>query len=105
MARILAPNESYTGVSASVAFCNGEGKTDNPILIDWFKNHGYKVEEEVQKEYDPQEGEPLKEDNPQFKEMTVDELRFYAEEKGIDLGNATSKDGMLKKIRNVESAE
>ena len=43
MAKILAPNKSYTGISASVAFCNGEGYTKNPYLIEWFKNHGYEV--------------------------------------------------------------
>lgn len=45
MAKILAPNREYTGVSASVAFCNGIGETDNPTLISWFKEHGYIVEE------------------------------------------------------------
>lgn len=46
MAVIHAPNESYTGTSASVAFCNGKGSTDNPHLIQWFREHGYRVEEE-----------------------------------------------------------
>lgn len=45
MAKILAPNKEYTGVSASVPFCNGVGETDNPALISWFKEHGYVVEE------------------------------------------------------------
>lgn len=45
MAKILAPNREYTGVSASVPFCNGVGETDNPTLISWFKEHGYVVEE------------------------------------------------------------
>lgn len=30
---------------------------------------------------------------------TVEELKAYAEEKGIDLGQASSKEGILKKIR------
>ena len=37
--------------------------------------------------------------------MTLDELKLYAEEKGIDIGNSTSRDGILKKIKNAESAE
>lgn len=45
MAKILTPNREYTGVSASVPFCNGVGETDNPTLISWFKEHGYVVEE------------------------------------------------------------
>lgn len=46
MAKIIAPNKEYTGVSASVSFVKGEGKTDNPHLIEWFKTHGYKVEDD-----------------------------------------------------------
>lgn len=46
MAKIIAPNKSYTGVSASVAFANGKGETDNGHLIKWFKEHGYTVEDE-----------------------------------------------------------
>lgn len=55
MAKILAPNKSYTGMSASVAFCNGVGETDDKHLIDWFKKHGYEVVEE--KEETPNEEE------------------------------------------------
>lgn len=47
--KIYAPNKEYTGVSASVSFCNGKGETDDPRLIQWFKDHGYEVEEEKQK--------------------------------------------------------
>lgn len=49
MIRIIAPNKSYTGVSAGVAFSNGEGHTDDPYLISWFRSHGYIVEEEAVK--------------------------------------------------------
>lgn len=45
MAKIYSPNKTYTGVSASVSFCNGVGETDNLHLLQWFKDHGYKVEE------------------------------------------------------------
>ncbi len=44
MAKILAPNKQYTGVSAGVVFVNGAGETDNPALIIWFKEKGYIVE-------------------------------------------------------------
>ena len=43
--KIKSPNKDYTGVSASVPFCNGVGETEDPYLIQWFKDHGYKVEE------------------------------------------------------------
>ena len=45
-AGIYAPNENYSGSSAGVTFVNGVGETDNPYLIDWFKDHGYEVDEE-----------------------------------------------------------
>jgi len=40
-----------------------------------------------------------------LKDMTVDELKLYAEEKGIDLGNSTSQKGILKKIQDAETIE
>ena len=45
MAKIIAPNEEYNGVSATVQFKNGIGETDDEHLIAWFKANGYKVEE------------------------------------------------------------
>nr|DAJ28801.1 MAG TPA: hypothetical protein [Caudoviricetes sp.] len=44
--KIYAPNEDYSGSSAGVTFVNGVGETDNLYLIEWFKDHGYKVDEE-----------------------------------------------------------
>ena len=48
MAKIYAPNKEYTGMSAGVSFCNGVGETDTPRIIEWFKSHGYRVEESVE---------------------------------------------------------
>ena len=42
--KVYAPNKNYTGVSASVTFCNGAGETDDPRLLNWFRDHGYEVE-------------------------------------------------------------
>ena len=44
--KIYAPNEDYSGSSAGVTFVKGVGETDNSHLIEWFKEHGYKVDEE-----------------------------------------------------------
>lgn len=89
MAKILAPNKSYTGVSASIAFCNGIGTTDNPELIDWFKKHNYQVVEEENKE-------------KSIEEMSVEELVVYAEKNNIDIGKATSQAGIIEKIKAAE---
>lgn len=45
MAKIIAPNHDYNGVSASVSFRDGVGETKDKYLITWFKEHGYSVEE------------------------------------------------------------
>lgn len=54
MTKILAPNKEYTGVSASVSFVKGVGETDNKHLIQWFKEHGYEVEEVKESKNDEQ---------------------------------------------------
>lgn len=96
MAKILCPNKQYSGISASVTFVNGVGETKNKNLIAWFKTKGYKVEEADQ---DPKgSGEEVK-----LEEMTAEEMKTYAEENGINIGKATSQEGILKKIQ--EAAE
>lgn len=45
MTKIYAPNKQYNGVSASVVFVNGIGETEDEYLLEWFKDHGYDVEE------------------------------------------------------------
>lgn len=47
MTKILAPNKTYNGVSAGVPFVNGKGETDDPRRIEWFKAHGYDVEDDA----------------------------------------------------------
>ena len=64
--KIKSPNKDYTGVSASVPFCNGVGETEDPYLIQWFKDHGYEVEETPEtasKEAVEKEEKPAKEKN------------------------------------------
>lgn len=94
MAKIFCPNKQYSGVSATVTFVNGVGETDKPHLIDWFKSKGYKVEE-AEKEPDN--------DGSELENMDVEELKVYAEEKGIDIGKATSQKGILEKILEAEA--
>jgi hypothetical protein len=95
MAKIIAPNNQYTGVSASVSFMNGQGETNNPALIDWFRQHGYIVEEE----------ETEQEDNhvTELDKMDAEQLKAYAVEHGIDIGQATSVTGILKKITEPDT--
>nr|DAN20390.1 MAG TPA: Caspase [Caudoviricetes sp.] len=55
MAVIKSPNQEYTGTSAGVAFVNGVGNTDNENLIEWFRDHGYEVEEDTEDTEDTEE--------------------------------------------------
>lgn len=93
MAKIYAPNKQYNGVSASVTFAKGVGETNNPTLLSWFKDRGYTVEEEDKKD------NPLKHFGI---EMSVEQLKAYAIEHGIDIGQSSSVNGILKKITDAE---
>lgn len=64
MAKVIAPNKEYTGISAGVTFANGVGETDNPHLLEWFESKGYEVEKEPVIEEDNQpEGSPPPDSN------------------------------------------
>lgn len=47
MAKIIAPNKEYNGISAGVQFKSGVGHTENENLIRWFESKGYVVENVV----------------------------------------------------------
>ena len=101
MAKIYAPNKQYDGISASVAFAKGVGETDNPALLDWFKGHGYTVEEpQEEKKQDPLNDPPK--ELGKFDGMDAEQLKAYADEHNIEIGNSTSVNGILKKITDAE---
>lgn len=43
MAKVVAPNKDYNGISAGVTFTQGIGKCTDPYLLTWFKSKGYEV--------------------------------------------------------------
>lgn len=87
MAKIYSPNRSYTGVSASVAFCNGVGETENKHLIKWFKSHGYKVEESST------EDEKAKSKEPKSTKGSSKKPEIKQEESSTEDGKEKSKEG------------
>lgn len=87
MPKILSKNKSFNGESAGVQFRDGEGATQNPWLIQWFKEHGYTVEDE---------------EKTGLAAMNIDELKAYAEEHNIDIGKSVSQQSILKKIVDAE---
>lgn len=42
--KIYAPVKNASGVWATVRFIDGVGECDNPRLLQWFKAHGYRLE-------------------------------------------------------------
>ncbi|MEF2969242.1 SAP domain-containing protein [Paenibacillus sp. M1] len=92
MAKVIAPNKQYSGISAGVPFANGVGETDNPNLLKWFESKGYEV------------GRPEPEqDNIPIEKMTVPQLKEYAALKKIDLGEASKKEDILKTIQDFQN--
>lgn len=89
MAKVIAPNEQYTGLSASVMFVKGVGETDDEHLLQWFEGKGYTVE---RSEPTPQTDEIAKAAELEKKEA---EKRLKAlRKKATDLGieDAAEKD-------------
>lgn len=41
----------------------------------------------------------------QFEAMSIDELKEYAEQHNIDIGKASTEEGIIKKIQEVQKAE
>ena len=114
--KIYAPVKDFDGLRNSVRFVNGVGETDNPRLIEWFKNHGYRVEDEpiwtlgyiaeVKDEETPSLDEIEAATTkavlePDFDNMTPNELREWMRENGYGpkIKNTRDKEKLLKILR------
>lgn len=124
--KIYAPVKDTNGVYASVRFVNGVGETDNPNLIEWFKTHGYVVEntqelredaeenrnnlvtetQNDQIEVEDDEDEPVEmmgyaDKSPNLESMNPNELRDWAKAngKGHLIKNTRNKEKLLEIIR------
>ena len=117
--KVYAPVKDFNGVRASVRFVNGVGETDNPREIEWFKNHGYSVEEcdismekpeekcdisivEIEEEEEELMG--YAEKQPDFESMTPNELRDWAKANGLGgvIKNTRNKEKLLELIKRGE---
>ena len=84
---VEAPVKNYCGVGAAgVHFSYGKAEVCEGWVLNWFREHGYKVT--------PIEPEPKPIDK-----MTIEELKAYAVENSIDLGEAEKKADILKVIK------
>lgn len=93
MAKILAPNKSYTGISAGVAFSNGVGETEDKRLIEWFYSHGYEIEEKNNDEK-----------QASLEEMKKEDLVKLATELEVDFTSKNTKDELIELIKIKQEA-
>lgn len=114
--KIYAPNKNANGVYASVRFVDGVGETDRPHLIEWFKTHGYRLEncDEVPQKpleksdfnliIEPQNEQieiPNEQVEPDFDSMTPNDLRDWMREHGYgsQIKNTRNKEKLLEILR------
>ncbi|WP_277631486.1 HeH/LEM domain-containing protein [Atopococcus tabaci] len=100
MAKIKAPNALYNGESAGIQFSKGVAETDNPWLIQWFKENGYSVSEEPKEDSAEEEyGEGNTED---LSGKNMAELKEIADEHGLEYDSKIKKDDLIKLLENEE---
>lgn len=98
--KIYAPVKDANGVWCSVRFVNGVGETNDPHLIEWFKDHGYKVEQSVVVK-EESVLDKVVETTLDFEEMTPNQLREWMKANGYgsQIKNIRDKEKLLTIIR------
>ena len=84
---IIRTKENFDGYRGSVLFKRGRGETDDAYLVEWFKSHGYIVD-------DPESRRDLN-------EFSKPELFNYCREHGIEYSVLMSKDELIDTIKRV----
>lgn len=105
--KIYAPVKDANGVWCSVRFVNGVGETENPHLIDWFKKHGYRIEECEKPTLPVEKCEEITEipmekcESEDLDSMTPNQLREWLKANGYgsQIKNIRDKEKLLKIAR------
>ena len=84
---IIRTKENFDGYRGSVLFKRGRGETDNEHLINWFKSHGYIVDEPKSKR--------------NLEEMSKPELFNYCREHDIEYSVLMSRTELIEAIKRV----
>ena len=101
MAKIEAPQKDFTDIMVGVAFINGVGHTDDPWLIQRFKDWKFTVTEE-------EEIEQQQTETPQEVALvmpapddTNDAMKAYLDAKGIEYDAKATKADLWALIENI----
>lgn len=112
--KIYAPVKNANGVWATVRFVDGIGETDDPRLIEWFRDHGYTLENNyVKPDFNPvisvvnDQIDEVKNENdevnsePNFDDMTPNDIRDWAKANGYgsQIKNIRNKEKLLEILR------
>lgn len=103
--KIYAPVKDFNGWRNNVRFVNGVGETTDPMRIEWFRTHGYKVPIEESPRVEKCDEVPEKSiekcDEMDFDNMTPLELREWAKANGFGtaIRNTRNKEKLLEIIR------
>lgn len=106
--KIYTPVKDFNGIRASVRFVKGVGETNNPQLIEWFKQNGYVVEKgdkpiekSLEKCDEILDAVLEKCSEPDFEAMTPIELREWMRENGYGskIKNIRNKEKLLEILR------
>ncbi len=91
---------TYTGEYGPVTFVEGKAKTDSKWIAAWFEGRGFKVNEITQKPMEEQEND--QEQIEGFEELTVDQLKNLAKEKGIEGISKMKRDELIEVLKGGE---
>lgn len=104
--KIYTPVKNATGTWCTVRFVNGVGETNDPHLIKWFKEHGYKLDEVVKVSETTEKVVEKMVETPceevvDLESMTPIELREWAKANGhgSKIKNIRNKEKLLEVIR------
>ena len=108
--KIYAPVKDVNGMYASVQFVNGVGETDNPHLIEWFKSHGYEIENDRQPSLETQLSHLLENDVVDKNDDQIAEVGKKAEldfdsMTPIQLREWARTNGYASQIKNIRNKE
>ena len=108
--KIYAPVKDVNGMYASVQFVNGVGETDNPHLIEWFKSHGYEIENDRQSSLETQlshllENDVVDENDDQIAEVGKKAELDFDSMTPIQLREWARTNGYASQIKNIRNKE